>query len=57
MSGRIFTDEERESAKRNRREARQRLVDETSATVDQLLCKTLPGCNAFAPFAVMRFST
>jgi hypothetical protein len=39
MSGRIFTDEEREAAKHNRREARQRLADKASDTVDQLLAE------------------
>jgi hypothetical protein len=37
MSERIFTDEERLSAKRNRREARRRLAEEATATVDKLL--------------------
>ncbi len=45
MSGRIFTDDEREAAKHNRQEARRRLADEANATVDQLLADaegTLP---------------
>jgi hypothetical protein len=37
MPTRIFTDDERESAQHNRREARRRLEEEASATVD-LLC-------------------
>jgi hypothetical protein len=39
MSGRTFTDEEREAAKHNRRESRRRLADEASAAVDQLLAE------------------
>jgi hypothetical protein len=37
MSGRIFTPEERESAKRHRRDARRGMAEKASATVDQLL--------------------
>ncbi len=39
MSGRIFTDEERATAKHNRCEARRCLADEASATVDRLLAE------------------
>jgi hypothetical protein len=39
MSGRTFTDDEREAAKHNRQEARRRMADEASATVDQLLAE------------------
>jgi hypothetical protein len=39
MSGRTFTDEEREAAKHNRREARRRLAAEASNTVEQLLAE------------------
>jgi hypothetical protein len=48
MSERIFTDEERESARRNRREARRRLADEASATVDQLLAEVGSALPAWA---------
>src|SRR5262249_46866847 len=48
MSGRIFTDEEREAARHNRREARQRLADEASATVHQLLADVGSAMPAWA---------
>jgi hypothetical protein len=48
MSGRIFTDDEREAAKRNRREARRRLADEASATVDRLLADVAGDMPAWA---------
>jgi hypothetical protein len=37
MPGRIFSDEERQSAQHNRREARRRFAEEASAAVDRLL--------------------
>jgi hypothetical protein len=48
MSGRVFSNEERESAKHNRREARRRLADEASDTVDQLLAETVGAVPAWA---------
>jgi hypothetical protein len=48
MSERIFTAEERESAQHNRREARRRLADEASATVDQLLADVAGDVPAWA---------
>jgi hypothetical protein len=48
MTGRIFTDEEREAAEHKRREGRQRLADEASATVDQLLAVVAGAVPAWA---------
>ncbi len=48
MSGRTFTDEERESAKHHRRESRRRLADEASATVDLLLADVAGDLPAWA---------
>jgi hypothetical protein len=48
MSGRIFTDEERESAKYNRLEARRRLAEESSATIDWLLAEVAGSVPAWA---------
>jgi hypothetical protein len=48
MSGRTFTDEEREAAKRNRRESRRRLADEANATVERLLAEVAGAVPAWA---------
>ncbi len=48
MSARVFTDEERETAQHNRREACHRRAAEASATVDQLLAEAAGAVPAWA---------
>jgi hypothetical protein len=48
MSRRIFTDEERESAKRNRRASGRRLADEASAMIDRLFAEAAGAVPAWA---------
>jgi len=48
MPGRIFTDDERESAQHNRREARRRLAGDAAATVDQLCAEAARPLPAWA---------
>jgi len=48
MSGRVFTDDERESAKDHRREARRRLADEATAMIDRLLAEAAGAVPAWA---------
>jgi hypothetical protein len=48
MPGRIFSDDERECAQHYRREARRRLVEEASATVDHLCAEAARPLPAWA---------
>ena len=48
MSGRVFTDQQRQSAHHQRREARRRRAEEASATVDQLLAEAAGPVPAWA---------
>ena len=48
MSGRIFTEDDRESAKHNRREAQRRLAEEANAVIDRLLAEAAGAIPAWA---------